>query len=291
MIKKMKEQLNQINKELDELGDKYSEIMNLRKKQGLSLAIYSCTDRLAIKMRELDQQIMKKEEDFFNLRKEIKKLEFEKYSEKCIIEQKPFEDNKYKLIVNNSNEPIYLKSKEEVEKYVSKCTNNKENIIVYEYIDFNNDIPKEKNLPILIKILELDFEKDYRLIQVAHQKNYSPYLREISTISTNEIMNKIEIGYDKKNEEIFSHSINVFQDERICIHNPFSSKDYITIEKFKKTNKYFVKNGEHTNYKMKIFDVLPKKYQDLVDKTIKYLENCKDYSYDIKYLQDVLNNN
>lgn len=285
MIQNLKNDFKSLEEEIFYLSDKYDEIQKIRKKAGLSLAIYKCNDEFAKILIDIDKKINKKELQLKIIESKIRQLELENLKKTCKKEHAKIGDNKFMIRIPGLDD-IYLKNETQVEEFVSKCKETQTNISVSEYIDCNNSRNKEVNRPIFIEILNLDFLKDTQQIIVPHQKNYTPYLQEVRRISDNAIISLREYGYNNSNEEIYCR-YQTNNSNFILFHNPFSAKDYSFIQKFDNGD-FFVRNGVFTNFETIRMKTLKSKYKLLLDKTIAYLEKCKNHNYDIESIKKIL---
>lgn len=280
-----RKKFDKLEKEMQILEKKYKKLQEIRKEKGLPLNIYHCFDESALELVKIDKELTKKEEVQENILKEIKKMELENSLKNCSRQHNKFKDNKYLLKIGKEKREVYVNTKEEIDKYIKECMKEKRNLNVIEYIDFNKTLNKEVNFPVLKVIFELDFDKNYKVIQIPHQYNYGEYLKEVYELSSNKLLQMIEIGYDSNYEEIYSHLKSYNGEERMCFHNSFGSKNFIKIEKY--NNIKFVSTTESHYKKVKV-DVLDVKYTNLIKNLINTLEKCKEYTYDIEYIKNFI---
>lgn len=278
MINNLKQEMKNIEVKIDFLCDKYKEIQNTRIRDGLSLAIYKCNDVRAKSLIEINSLIETEYSKIDSLKNKINEIEIKTLKESCIAAHKKI---KGRFLVRIPNcEDIYVDSKQELKEYILKCRESKTNLSILEYIDYNNSLNKEVNMPYLYGIFSLDFNKDLETKLVPHQKNYAPYFNETKRISNGKVLDRRIRGYNSSNDEIF-YNYMFNNRNKMCFHEPYSTNDCMMISK-EDNGVFLVENGKETNYDTILVKVLNTKQSSLINKIINSLNKCKDYNYDIE---------
>lgn len=281
-LKSLKQQIKTIDLEIDKSIEKSDKIQLNRKSKGYSLAVYKCTDAEAIEVVELDSKIKQLEINQDNLRSEHMKLYMEKYKEESLLYHAKFKDNRYEIIYNNDVEnKIYTNDKD---YYINKSLSEKVDISVFEYINYNKTLNSNVNKPILRTLYNHDISKDNYFNADVHQDGYSNY-RETYTDSKGNIKQLIEYGYNNQNEEIYSRMINIFGDEFISLHKPFSSGSYVVVSKMRNSNTYYMTRGTLSHSK---FTELSTEVRELFNDILYKLSRYKDYKYDVEYIKEFM---
>ena len=265
------EDIKELDNKIDQLCIEYEEIQATRKLKGFSLAIYNCNDKEALKLIEIDNRIRELEKLQNEMLKEYKEQFYKQYSIKCIEAHKPFKDNRYKVIINNSK-IIYTN---DIQVYKEDRENN---ILINEYIDYNNTINKEVNMPILKTIYNYDKDTNILYTAIPHQLNYSNYKEVTTNLNTNK-SNIIERGFDNNNNEIYW-----LYNDYLSIHNNFNSSNYISIAASKNKKGYYIREG----LKGYSLSVLATDMRKIISKLLTKLKNNKNYNYNIENLKDIL---
>ena len=271
----IKKELKNINNRIESLMDKADDIKAIRELKGYSRAIMKCNDIEAKQLIKVYDEMdnLKLKEDRLYL--ELKQLRNEEYSKECIAEHNNFKEYKYRVIIKegDNNKIIYTNNIEEYKNIKDK------NITILEYIDYNNMISHNCNMPILKTIYSYNIDYKYIVESIINQCNYSNYKTIYKNIDGSTSF--YEYGLDKNNNDIYFRCNNY-----ISIHNDYGSKNYISISKDKNSNIYYIHKSGNISYKVTSLD---KELQEMVYKQFKRLENNKNYKYNIQELKDILN--
>lgn len=271
----IKKELKNINNRIESLMDKADDIKAIRELKGYSRAIMKCNDIEAKQLIKVYDEMdnLKLKEDRLYL--ELKQLRNEEYSKECIAEHNNFKEYKYRVIIKegDNNKIIYTNNIEEYKNIKDK------NITILEYIDYNNMISYNCNMPILKAIYSYNIDYKYIVESIINQCNYSNYKTIYKNIDGSTSF--YEYGLDKNNNDIYFRCNNY-----ISIHNDYGSKNYISISKDKNSNIYYIHKSGNISYKVTSLD---KELQEMVYKQFKRLENNKNYKYNIQELKDILN--
>ena len=268
-------ELKNINNRIESLMDKVDDIKAIRELKGYSRAIMKCNDIEAKQLIKVYDEMDKVElkEDLLYL--ELKQLRNEEYSKECIVTHNNFKEYKYRVNIKegDNNKIIYTNNIEEYKNIKDK------NITILEYIDYNNMISHNCNMPILKAIYSYNIDYKYIVESIINQCNYSNYKTIYKSIDGSTSF--YEYGLDKNNNDIYFRCNNY-----ISIHNDYGSKNYISISKDKNSNIYYIHKSGNINYKV---TSLNKELQEMIYKQFKRLENNKNYKYNIQELKDILN--
>ena len=271
----IKKELKNINNRIESLMDKADDIKAIRELKGYSRAIMKCNDIEAKQLIKVYDEMGKLELKEDRLYLELKQLRNEEYSKECIAEHNNFKEYKYRVIIKegDNNKIIYTNNIEEYKNIKDK------NITILEYIDYNNMISHNCNMPILKTIYSYNIDYKYIVESIINQCNYSNYKTIYKNIDGSTSF--YEYGLDKNNNDIYFRYNNY-----IFIHNDYGSKNYISISKDKNSDIYYIHKSGNINYKVTSLD---KELQEMIYKQFKRLENNKNYKYNIQELKDILN--
>ena len=271
----IKKELKNINNRIEFLMDKVDNIKAIRELKGYSRAIMKCNDIEAKQLIKVYDDIDKLELKEDQLYLELKQLRNEEYSKECITAHNNFKDYKYRVNIKEGdiNKIIYTNNIEEYKNIKDK------NITILEYIDYNNMISHNCNMPILKAIYSYNIDYKYIVESIINQCNYSNYKTIYKNIDGSTSF--YEYGLDKNNNDIYFRYNNY-----VSIHNDYGSKNYISISKDKNSNIYYIHKSGNINYKVTSLD---KDLQEMIYKQFKRLENNKNYKYNIQELKDILN--
>lgn len=274
-IEVIKKEFKNINNRIETLMDKAEDIKAIRELKGYSRAIMKCNDIEAKQLIKVYDEMDKLELKEDQLYLELKQLRNEEYSKECIVAHSNFKEYKYRVNIKegDNNKIIYTNNIEDYKNIKDK------NITILEYIDYNNIISHNCNMPILKAIYSYNIDYKYIVESIINQYNYSNYKTIYKNIDGS--MFFYEYGLDKNNNDIYFRCNNY-----ISIHNDYSSKNYISISKDKNSNIYYIHKSGNKNYKVTSLD---KELQEMIYKQFKRLENNKNYKYNIQELKDILN--
>ena len=193
---------------------------------------------------------------------ELKQLRNEEYSKECIAAHNNFKEYKYRvnIMAGNERQTIYTN---DIAEY--KLIRDK-NVTILEYIDYNNKIAHNCNMPILKAIYSYNIDYKYIVESIINQCNYSNYKTIYKNIDGSTSF--YEYGLDKNNNDIYFRC-----NDYISIHNDYGSSNYISISKNKNSNIYYIHRQE---------------LQEMLYKQLKRLESNKNYKYNIQELKDIL---
>ena len=274
-IATIKKELKNINNRIESLMDKVDDIKALRELKGYSRAIMKCDDIEAKQLIKVYDEMDKLELKEDQLYLELKQLRNEEYSKECIAAHNNFKEYKYRVNIKegDNNKIIYTNNIEEYKNIKDK------NITILEYIDYNNMLSHNCNMPILKAIYSYNIDYKYIVESIINQCNYSNYKTIYKNIDGSTSF--YEYGLDKNNNDIYFRYNNY-----ISIHNDYGSKNYISISKDKNSNIYYIHKSGNINYKVTSLD---KDLQEMIYKQFNRLENNKNYKYNIQELKDILN--
>ena len=274
-IATIKKELKNINNKIESLMDKADDIKAIRELKGYSRAIMKCNDIEAKQLIKVYDEMDKLELKEDRLYLELKQLRNEEYSKDCIVAHNNFKEYKYRVNIKegDNNKIIYTNNIEEYKNIKDK------NITILEYIDYNNMLSHNCNMPILKAIYSYNIDYKYIVESIINQCNYSNYKTIYKNIDGS--ISFYEYGLDKNNNDIYFRCNNY-----ISIHNDYGSKNYISIFKDKNSNIYYIHKSGNINYKVTSLD---KELQEMIYKQFKRLENNKNYKYNIQELKDILN--
>jgi hypothetical protein len=186
-----------IDAKLDILDDKYSSIQANRKANGLSLAIYKCSDPEALQLIEIDNKMQSLEKLQDDLQQERKQLATKEYHIRVNKWIKSYGNKKYKIVINH-NETMFTDNFHEViSQYIN---NNKIKIQVFKLIYLNH----EKYLPYEINIYN-KFINEWNLLEEnRYYLNNDGYLLEKQLYYNHTLINKfIYRGYSHVSAYIY----------------------------------------------------------------------------------------
>lgn len=268
-------ELKNINNRIESLMDKVDDIKAIRELKRYNRAILKCNDIEAKQLIKVYNEMDKLELKEDQLHLELKQLRNEEYSKECIMAHNNFKEYKYRVNIKegDNNKIIYTNNIEEYKNIKDK------NITILEYIDYNNMISHNCNMPILKAIYSYNIDYKYIVESIINQCNYSNYKTIYKNIDGSTSF--YEYGLDKNNNDIYFRYNNY-----IYIHNDYGSKNYICISKDKNSNIYYIHKSGNINYKVTSLD---KELQEMIYKQFKRLENNKNYKYNIQELKDILN--
>ena len=125
--------------------DKADDIKAIRESKGYSRAIMKCNDIEAKQLIKVYDDMDKLELKEDQLYLELKQLRSEAYSKECIEAHNNFKEYRYRvdIIVGNERQTIYTN---DIAEY--KLIRDK-NVTILEYIDYNNKIAHNCNMPFL----------------------------------------------------------------------------------------------------------------------------------------------
>lgn len=274
-IAAIKKELKNINNRIESLMDKADDIKAIRELKGYSRAIMKCNDIEAKQLIKVYDDMDKLELKEDRLHLELKQLRNEEYSKECVKAHNNFKEYKYRVNIKEggNNKIIYTNNIEEYKNIKDK------NVTILEYIDYNNKIAHNCNMPILKAIYSYNIDYKYIVESIINQCNYSNYKTIYKNIDGSTSF--YEYGLDKNNNDIYFRFNNY-----ISIHNDYGSKNYISISKDKNSNIYYIHKSGNINYKVTSLD---KELQEMIYKQFKRLENNKNYKYNIQELKDILN--
>ena len=274
-IAAIKKELKNINNRIESLMDKADDIKAIRELKGYSRAIMKCNDIEAKQLIKVYDEMDKLELKEDQLHLELKQLRNEEYSKECVKAHNNFKEYKYKVNIKegDNNKIIYTNNIEEYKNIKDK------NVTILEYIDYNNKIAHNCNMPILKAIYSYNIDYKYIVESIINQCNYSNYKTIYKNIDGSTSF--YEYGLDKNNNDIYFRC-----NDYISIHNDYGSSNYISISKNKNSNIYYIHKSGNINYKVTSLD---KELQEMIYKQFKRLENNKNYKYNIQELKDILN--
>lgn len=274
-IATIKKELKNINNKIESLMDKVDDIKAIRELKGYSKAIMKCDDIEAKQLIKVYDEMGNLELKEDRLYLELKQLRNEEYSKECITAHNNFKEYKYRVNIKegDNNKIIYTNNIEEYKNIKDK------DITILEYIDYNNIISHNCNMPILKAIYSYNIDYKYIVKSIINQCNYFNYKTIYKNIDGSTSF--FEYGLDKNNNDIYFRCNNY-----ISIHNDYGSKKYISISKDKNSNIYYIHKSGNINYKVTSLD---KELQEMIYNQFKRLENNKNYKYNIQELKDILN--
>ena len=274
-IEVIKKELKNINNRIESLMDKADDIKAIRESKGYSRAILKCNDIEAKQLIKVYDEMDKLELKEDQLYLELKQLRSEEYSKEYIVAHNNFKEYKYRvdIIEATNKKTIYTN---DIAEY--KLIRDK-NVTILEYIDYNNTIAHNCNMPFLKAIYSYNIDYKYTVESIINQYNYPNY----KTIykSSDGSTSFYEYGLDKNNNDIY-----IRFNDYISIHNDYGSSNYISISKDKNSNIYHIHRRGNINYKVTSLD---KELQEMLYKQLKRLESNKSYKYNIQELKDILN--
>ncbi|HCL4447274.1 TPA: hypothetical protein N2D16_002879 [Clostridium botulinum] len=304
-IEQLKNNINSIDIELNTLDDTYDLIQNNRIKNGLSRAIYKCTDKESIQLRDIDKKMTELENLQDKLIKELKEIRFTLHKEECkkahlkfkdykyLVRYSYYENDKCKLIkeiyTNNCKQYITVDM-----QYLNSIYSN--SIVILEYTNYNNILDKTVNMPYLetiynfghIKTILLQPSNNIIYTCIPHQKGYKPYLEKWTDLKGN-ILQLIENGYTNCNKEISTRIINLWRQEFITIHKYFNSNKFLSTTKSNSCKNIIIDCNSSVYYKKyaskKDIEI---DIHELIQNTILKLSKNKDYKYNIEYIKNVM---
>lgn len=268
-INDIKNRMDRIEEKLNKLDDEYDNIQNTRKEKGLSLAIYKCNDKEALKLIEIDEQIKNLENTYDRYEKILKQLKEKEYKKEVKEERQKQEGYKYKII--SSKKVTYSNSFLEELK---KCIKNKIDCIVFEYsLDTDNLYNKEINKPFMWDIYRYN-SKNNSLTTKVNNSCYKSFVEHKKYFDSNIYYHHVTF-YDNSNNELGYFMHNIFGQDILCIHNNFGSNKYKTIT--------IVKENGH----IKDRKIIQNNYELLNNTLIKISKN-KNYKYNIDFYKNFL---
>lgn len=279
--------IKQIDNEIDTSLEKYHKIQNNRICEGLSRAIYKCSDKEALKLIELDNKISKLEKEQDLLRQEKNKITMEINIPINLVEHEKFKDNKIKVIIDkDTNNPLYFKGYEceEIKTIIKDCIDNDKYLIILKYIEFNNIISHEANKPHLRTIYRYDSDRKLITKSEVNEQGGIDY-KTARYFKDGQLIDLVEYGLDNQGNQIYEHMINMFGNECMWIHNDFGSPKYYTISKYKGDNYYNCYYGSFSKENSKV-KTLGRDDTEFINKIFNRLLNNKNYRYDIKGMAD-----
>lgn len=268
-INDIKNRMNRIEEKLNKLDDEYDNIQNMRKEKGLSLAVYKCNDKEALKLIEIDEQIKKLENTYDRYKKILKQLKEKKYKQEVKEERQKQEGYKYKIISNKKvtySNTFLLELKE--------CIKNKIDCIVLAYsLETDNLYNKEINKPFMLDIYRYN-SKNNSLITKVNNSYYKSFIEHKKYFDSNNYYHCV-IFYDNSNNELGYFMHNIFGQDILCIHNKFSSNKYKTITIIKENGYIKDKKIIQNNY-------------ELLNNILTKISKNKNYKYNIDFYKNFL---
>ena len=268
-INDIKNRMNKIEKKLNKLDDEYDNIQNMRKEKGLSLAIYKCNDKEALKLIEIYEQIKNLENVYDRYEKKLKQHEEKKYKQKVKEERQKQERYKYKIISNKkvTYSNTFLEE-------LKECIKNKIDCIVLEYsLETDNLYNKEVNKPFMWDIYRYN-SKNNSLTTKVHNSCYKSFIEHKKYFDSNIYYHHVTF-YDNSNNELGYFMHNIFGQDILCIHNNFGSDKYKTIRIVKENDNIKDRKIIQNNY-------------ELLNNTLIKISKNKNYKYNINFYKNFL---
>ena len=268
-INDIKNRMDRIEEKLNKLDDEYFNIQNMRKEKGLSLAIYKCDDKEALKLIGIDEQIKNLENTYDRYEKILKQLKEKEYKKEVKEERQKQEGYKYKIISNKkvTYSNTFLEE-------LKECIKNKIDCTVLEYsLETDNLYNKEVNKPFMWDIYRYN-SKNNSLITKVNNSCYRSFMEHKKYFDSDNYYHHVTF-YDNSNNELGYFMHNIFGKDILCIHNNFGSNKYKTITIIKENG--YIKDRK----------IIQNNY-DLLNDILTKISKNKNYKYNINFYKKFL---
>lgn len=272
-LENLKNELKSVDQEINRQLEKYRAIEETREDLGYSKAIYKCEDIEAKQLIIITNKVEELENKYDEILEVIKEIRSKDYSKRCIESHNNFINNKYMIRFND--ETIYV---DNIDGYINSTDRE---IIIMEYIDYNNTIDKTVNMPKLKTIYKYDDSGGhrYKVNNIINQSNNTNYEEIYTNVDSNISYTSINLLDNNNNEYGY-----IF-DDYICIHKKYSSPTYFTLSKNKDIDKYHI-NEKAISYNVNNLDT---DKLECIYRILTKLKNNKSYKYNIQEIKNMLN--